>query len=233
MLAHIVLITWGYAAGELAATPATLWDLVVNYPGMLLAAAGTGACAWSSSPASRRRAASCATSRGTCCTSTPTSASGSRCRTSCGPARTSSPRPAARCSGGALWVAAAGAVLVWRVGAAAVAQRPLPAAGRPRSCRRADGVRVGVPDRPRPATGCRPRPGSSSPSASWPARAGPARHPYSLSAAPDGARAADHRQGRRRRQRRAAAPAPGHPGAGRGPLRAADRPSPHPAAGSR
>lgn len=41
MLAHIVLITWGYAAGELARTPATLWDLTVNYPGMLLAAAGT------------------------------------------------------------------------------------------------------------------------------------------------------------------------------------------------
>ena len=41
MLAHIVTITWGYAAGELARTPATLWDLTVNYPGMLLAAAGT------------------------------------------------------------------------------------------------------------------------------------------------------------------------------------------------
>ena len=37
MLAHIVLITWGYAAGSVTATPATLWDLVVNYPGMLLA----------------------------------------------------------------------------------------------------------------------------------------------------------------------------------------------------
>ena len=41
MLAHIVLITWGYAAGELARTPATLWDVTVDYPGMLLAAAGT------------------------------------------------------------------------------------------------------------------------------------------------------------------------------------------------
>ena len=41
MLAHIVLITWGYAAGKLSATPATLWDLVVDYPAMLLAAAGT------------------------------------------------------------------------------------------------------------------------------------------------------------------------------------------------
>jgi predicted ferric reductase len=42
MLAHVVLITWGYA-GELARTPATLWDLTANYPGMLLAAAGTAA----------------------------------------------------------------------------------------------------------------------------------------------------------------------------------------------
>ncbi|RBY83894.1 oxidoreductase [Geodermatophilus sp. TF02-6] len=41
MLAHVGLITWGYAAGELARTPATLWDLTVDYPGMLLAGAGT------------------------------------------------------------------------------------------------------------------------------------------------------------------------------------------------
>ena len=42
MLAHVVLITWGYAAGSLTAAPSTLWDLVVDYPGMLLAAAATG-----------------------------------------------------------------------------------------------------------------------------------------------------------------------------------------------
>ncbi len=41
MLAHIGLITWGYAAGRLAAVPGELWDLTVAYPGMLLAAAGT------------------------------------------------------------------------------------------------------------------------------------------------------------------------------------------------
>jgi predicted ferric reductase len=41
LLAHLVLITWGYAAGELSATPATLWQLTVDYPGMLLAVAGT------------------------------------------------------------------------------------------------------------------------------------------------------------------------------------------------
>ena len=36
MVAHIVLITWGYAAGELGRTPATFWDLVTGYP----------ACCW-------------------------------------------------------------------------------------------------------------------------------------------------------------------------------------------
>ncbi|WP_329000507.1 ferredoxin reductase family protein [Kribbella sp. NBC_00709] len=41
MLAHVVTITWGYAAGDLGKTPATLWDLTVDYPGMLLAVAGT------------------------------------------------------------------------------------------------------------------------------------------------------------------------------------------------
>ena len=30
MLAHIVLITWGYAAGQLSQTPSTLWNLVVD-----------------------------------------------------------------------------------------------------------------------------------------------------------------------------------------------------------
>jgi predicted ferric reductase len=42
MLAHIGLITWGYAAGSLLRTPATAWQLTVDYPGMLLAVAGTG-----------------------------------------------------------------------------------------------------------------------------------------------------------------------------------------------
>jgi predicted ferric reductase len=41
MLAHLVLITWGYAAGEVVRTPATLWDLVTRYPGVLLATAGS------------------------------------------------------------------------------------------------------------------------------------------------------------------------------------------------
>jgi len=41
MVAHVVLITWGYAAGSLVDTPATLWNLTWDYPGMLLAVAGT------------------------------------------------------------------------------------------------------------------------------------------------------------------------------------------------
>jgi predicted ferric reductase len=41
MVAHVVLITWAYAAGSLSATPATLWDLTWHDPGMLLAVAGT------------------------------------------------------------------------------------------------------------------------------------------------------------------------------------------------
>jgi predicted ferric reductase len=41
MLAHIVLITWGYAAGSLAALVGTFVNLTLTYPGMLLAAGGT------------------------------------------------------------------------------------------------------------------------------------------------------------------------------------------------
>jgi predicted ferric reductase len=41
MLAHIGLITWGYAGGRLRRTVGTFWTLTVDYPGMLLAVAGT------------------------------------------------------------------------------------------------------------------------------------------------------------------------------------------------
>ena len=41
MLAHLAAITWGYADGRLAGTPSMLWHLTVDYPGMLLAVAGT------------------------------------------------------------------------------------------------------------------------------------------------------------------------------------------------
>lgn len=43
LLAHLVLITLGYAAASSAGLWGTIVDLTVNYPGMLLAIAGTGA----------------------------------------------------------------------------------------------------------------------------------------------------------------------------------------------
>ena len=41
VLAHVVLTTWGYAAGSPAAFVPTLWLLTRTYPGMLLAVAGS------------------------------------------------------------------------------------------------------------------------------------------------------------------------------------------------
>jgi predicted ferric reductase len=41
LAAHIVTITWGYAGGSVAGSVRTFWDLTVDYPGMLLAVAGT------------------------------------------------------------------------------------------------------------------------------------------------------------------------------------------------
>jgi predicted ferric reductase len=41
MLAHVVLITVGYAQSGGRGLPGTAWDLVLTYPGMLLATAGT------------------------------------------------------------------------------------------------------------------------------------------------------------------------------------------------
>ena len=97
----VVLAAWaptsccwslGYAATAAVNPFVQLWQFVWDYPGMLLATAGTLL-----HPARGRHLdpsctpASCGTSRGTSCTSTPTSASGSPSRTSCGPVRTSSP----------------------------------------------------------------------------------------------------------------------------------------------
>jgi predicted ferric reductase len=42
MVAHVGLITAGYAAADRAGIAAEAWDFVANYPGMLLAVAGTG-----------------------------------------------------------------------------------------------------------------------------------------------------------------------------------------------
>lgn len=40
MLAHVVLITWGYGGGSVSRWPGELWDLTLTYPAMLLADAG-------------------------------------------------------------------------------------------------------------------------------------------------------------------------------------------------
>lgn len=40
VVAHVVTITWGYAGGAIATTPTTLWHLVTEYPGVLLATGG-------------------------------------------------------------------------------------------------------------------------------------------------------------------------------------------------
>jgi DMSO/TMAO reductase YedYZ heme-binding membrane subunit len=41
MITHIVLIIAGYASGQWTAVVSTIWDLITNYGGMLLAVAGT------------------------------------------------------------------------------------------------------------------------------------------------------------------------------------------------
>ncbi len=101
MIAHVGLITWGYAAGDLLATPGRALGPHADLP-RDAARRRRAPPAWSSSPsrACGPPGSGCATSRGTCCTSTPTWASGSRCPTSSGPARSSSPPPRAPCSGG-------------------------------------------------------------------------------------------------------------------------------------
>lgn len=58
MVAHIGLTTWGYAGGSIARSVGELWTLTVDYPGMLIAAAGTIALlgvAVTSARAARRR----------------------------------------------------------------------------------------------------------------------------------------------------------------------------------
>ena len=47
MATHVVLISVGYAQADYGGVVAQAWDLVVTYPGMLLAAAGTACWYWS------------------------------------------------------------------------------------------------------------------------------------------------------------------------------------------
>ena len=229
MLAHIVLITWGYAAGELAGRRRRCGTSPSTTRACCWPSPAPSAWSWSSSPASGRPGGGCATSRGTCCTSTPTSASAWRCRTSCGPARSSSPRPRATVFWWALWAPAAGAVLVWRVGL------PLWRSARHRLrvtsvVPEGDGV-VSVYLTGRRLDRLRGR-GRAVLHLALPHRAG-----------------LDPRRTRTRCRRRRTgaslritvkdlgdgsaalrAAAAGHPRAGRGPVRAADRPRPHPPA---
>ena len=130
MLVHVVTITWGYAAGRLLATPATLWDLTVDYPGMLLAAAGTAVPVpgrghqhqGGPAPAALRVLAPAAPLR------LPRRRTGPAAPAVDGPAvpRLHRPQP---CSGGppGRWPPAA--VLVWRVGLPLLAQPAPPGSG--------------------------------------------------------------------------------------------------------
>ena len=128
-----------------------------------------------------------------------------------------------------LWIAAAVAVLVWRVA--------LPLWRSARHGLRvtsvvAEGDRRGVGVHGRAAT-LGPAPVEAGQFFSWRFLSGAGwtrAHPYSLSAAPDGRSLRITVKDRRRRQRPAAAAAPGHPRARRGPVRPAQRPGPHPAA---
>ena len=231
MLAHIGLITWGYAAGDLAPRPGEAVGPDRRLPGH----------------AARRRrhrlpghgrrhqhpgrpARGCATSRGTCCTSTPTSASGSRCPTSSGPARSSSPPPRGPCSGGACGSRPPASVLVWRVGCRCGAAPATGSGhlGRPRGRR----LRVGPPHRP-PA-GRAPRARRPVLHLALPHR--PRLDPGAPVLALRGAgrtQPADHRQGPRRRQRRAPRGCARAPGcSSKGPT-AGSPPGPGPGHGSR
>ena len=146
--------------------------------------------------------------------------------------RSSSPPPPRPSSGGACMPCAPAAVLVFRVGlplwrslrgAAARRRRASPRApASPPSSSAGRGRR--------PAAACAPA--SSSSGASSTVRAGPAANPYSLSAAPDGRTPADHRRQVGDGSRAARHAAARHPGARRGPVRAAARRRPHPAQGA-
>ena len=174
MLAHIVAITWGYAAGELGRTPATLWDLVADYPGhaaghrrhRLPGDGGRHQRQGRASTAPLRVLAPAAPLR--------------LPRRRPGPAAPAVDRAAvhvltgaAPCSGGRPGRVAAAAVLLWRVG--------LPVRRNLRHRLRVTSVvprgrrhRVGVRDRPPPGPAATSRPGSSSPGGSSAGAAGPA-----------------------------------------------------------
>ena len=230
MLTHIVLITWGYALGSVVEVPQTFWNLVVDYPGMLLALGGTAALvmvAVTSVKAARRRlryeswhlihlyaylgvglALPHQLWTGTDFTSSP--------------GRTFFWWTA--------WAVAAGAVLVCRVG--------VPLWTNLRHDLRVTSVvpeaawgLVGLPQRPADAPAAsraRPVPGLAVPG---PAGLDPSQPVLALRR-PRRAQPAHHRRRRRGRQRGGRRAHAGYPRAGRGAVRPADRPGSHPRNGS-
>ena len=181
---------------------------------------------WSSSPRSGARAAGSATSRGICCTSTATSASGSRSRTCCGPARTSPRRRWRRRTGGRSgpwWrhpsSSSASRVPVWRSAA------PRRAGGR-RGAGRRRGVTVRMRGRGmRRPQGAGPASSSSGDSSTAPAGCADTRSRSPLLRSGDdlviSARIVGDGTHRLTTLR------PRHPGARRGPVRAHDGRDPH------
>ena len=210
--------------------PATLWDLIVDYPGMLLAAGRHGLPGHGRghqhqgrpAPAALRVLAPAAPLR------LPRRRPGAAAPAVDRPG-VPRPRPAAPSSGGRPGRVAAGAVLVWRVGLPLwrnLRHRLRVTSVVPRGRRR----RVGLPDRPRGCDRLRVEAGQFF---TWRFLAGPGwtrANPYSLSAAPDGRSlritvkaVGDGSAALRRAAAR-------HPGAGRGALRPAQPPGPAPAA---
>ena len=102
MGAHIVLLVLGYAATAAINPFVQIWEFVWDYPGMLLATVGTLLILLVVVTSIRRARRKLRYESGTCCTSTPTSASDWRCRTSSGPARISPLPPGHRVLVGAV-----------------------------------------------------------------------------------------------------------------------------------
>ena len=187
------------------------------------------AWSWWWSPASRRPGGGCATSRGTCSTCTPISASGSHSPTSCGRGRSSSARRAPPSTGGRCgppppqpcWCGGSGcpsgAACGTGCGSRSVVRESSDVVSVYLTGRRLDRlpVRAGQFLNVRFLDGTGLDPGQPVLAVRRARRAQPA----------------DHRQGARRRQRPAGAPAAGHPGAVRGPVRPPQQPGPYAATG--
>ena len=173
MITHIVLITAGYASGQWTAVWSTIWDLITNYGGMLLAVAGTACLIMvvvTSIKAARRRLRyeswhllHLYAYLGVGLALPHQLWTGQEFLQS----------PAATVYWWTLWAAAAGTDSGLAHRAAAVAQRAPSAPGR-RGGSRIVRRRVGLLDRATILTGCRYWPGNSSTSDSSADRDGPA-----------------------------------------------------------